>query len=170
MKNQLVEKLYGLGIKPSNFFFGLASVIAIILSMPSLRKYQDQMAVIRNEVADISGKSQKLERELEFEQSQAKVANERYKLCLPVVGKTFRNGTHYFTGLREGEIPQDRVTGQPLPTGTIVCDAHGTTAVINNQGQVTSTAYTGDRDLIQSRLKRFRYSMYSQPILNTGEQ
>lgn len=170
MKNQLVQQLQDLGIKPSNLFFGLALLTAVIFSLPNLKKYQTQVEGIRNEVADISTKSQKLERELEFEQAQAKVASERYKSCLPVVGKNYHNGTHYFTGLSEGEIPQDRVTGQPLPTGTIVCDAHGTTAVINAEGQVTSTAYTGDRDLIQSRLKRFRNSMYSQPILNTGGQ
>ncbi|MGB6298678.1 MAG: hypothetical protein WBF90_21190, partial [Rivularia sp. (in: cyanobacteria)] len=64
----------------------------------------------------------------------------------------------------DGDKPKDRITGKVLPTGTVICDAHGTTAVINDNGAATYTAYTGNRDVVQARLKRFRGSQYSQPV------
>jgi hypothetical protein len=165
---QLKETLQGLGIKPSTLGFGIAGVIALIVSIPSIQKHQTTMAEIRADVAKRSARAQTLERELEFERLLAEVANKRYESCLPVVGQYFRNGTHYFTGLKEGEIPKDRITGQPFPKGTVVCDAHGTTGVIDENGQVAFTAYTGDRTKVQKRLERFKGSQYSQPVLEGG--
>ena len=88
----------------------------------------------------------------------------RYKSCLPVVGEEYRNGTHYFTGLKEGDKPIDRISGKPLPQGTVICDGHGVTTVVDEEGKVSYTAYTGNRDVVQARLKRFRGSQYSQPV------
>ncbi|MGI2907688.1 hypothetical protein [Tolypothrix sp. VBCCA 56010] len=122
------------------------------------------MNAVRREVTVQTAKVDALTREAEMEKAQAEVANERYKQCLPVVGENYRNGTHYFAGLVEGSVPTDRITGKPLPTGTVICDASGTTAVIDEKGAVKATAYTGDRDVVQSRLKRFRGSQYSQPV------
>ncbi len=93
------------------------------------------------------------------------MANKRYEACLPVVGEYYRNNTHYFTGLKENDIPLDRITKQPFAKGTVVCDAHGLTGVIDENGRISNVAFTGDRNLVQKRLQRFRGSQYSQPIL-----
>lgn len=151
--------------KPLNIAFGSAVIVALIFSFPTFQKYQSKMAEIRSDVAKQETRVQALERELEFEQRQAEVANKRYESCLPVVGKFFRNGTHYFTGIKEGETPKDRITGKPFPKGTVVCDAHGTTGVIDENGQIAFTAYTGDRTKVKQRLERFKGSQYSQPVI-----
>lgn len=161
---QFRESLLDIGIKPSNLMFGGLLVIGAIASIPSIQKHQARTDLIRADIKQREAKAEALDRQLEYEQRQAEVANKRYKSCLPVVGDEYRNGTHYFTGLKEGDKPKDRITGKYLPTGTVICDAHGTTAVIDDNGAATYTAYTGDRDIVQARLKRFRGSQYSQPV------
>ncbi|MDJ0674018.1 MAG: hypothetical protein QNJ36_01230 [Calothrix sp. MO_167.B42] len=149
----------------SNHYWLLAIAAGAAFSIPSLVQHQSNMNKIRSDIAAREAKAQKLERSLEFEKRQAAVANKRYESCLPVVGEYYRNGTHYFTGLKEGDVPRDRITKQPFSKGTVVCDAHGLTGVINEDGAVINVAYTGDRDLVQKRLQRFRGSQYSQPVL-----
>lgn len=160
------DSLKELGIKPKpkQLIFPGLILVATVISIPSIQKHQARTNLIRADINQREAKAEALDRQLEYEQRQAKVADERYKTCLPVVGKEYRNGTHYFTGLKEGDKPKDRISGNYLPTGTVVCDGHGTTAVINEEGAVSYTAYTGNRDLVQSRLKRFRGSQYSQPV------
>ncbi|MEO1761734.1 MAG: hypothetical protein AAFR83_07135 [Cyanobacteria bacterium J06629_18] len=162
---QFRESLLSMGIKPSNLIFGGLLVIGAIASIPSIQKHQARTDLIRADIKARESRAEALLRQFEYEQRQAEVANKRYKSCLPVVGKEYRNGTHYFTGLKEGDKPSDRITGDYLPTGTVICDAHGTTAVINQDGAVSYTAYTGDRDVVQARLKRFKNSQYSQPVI-----
>lgn len=161
---QFRESLSDLGIKPSNLLFGGLLIVGAIASIPSIQKHQARIDLIRDDIKAREAKAEALDRQLQYEQRQAEVANKRYQSCLPVVGNEYRNGTHYFTGLKEGDKPKDRITGKVLPTGTVICDAHGTTAVIDDNGAATYTAYTGDRDVVQARLKRFRGSQYSQPV------
>lgn len=161
---QFRESLLDLGIKPSNLLFGGLLVIGAIASIPSIQKHQARISLIREDIKAREAKAEALDRQLQFEKRQAQIANERYKSCLPVVGDEYRNGTHYFTGLKEGDKPIDRISGQALPQGTVICDGHGVTAVIDEEGKVSYTAYTGDRDVVQARLKRFRGSQYSQPV------
>ena len=161
---QFRESLLDFGIKPTNLLFGGLLIIGAIASIPSIQKHQARTDLIRADIKQREAKASALDRQLEFEQRQAEVANKRYKTCLPIVGEEYRNGTHYFTGLKEGDKPIDRISGKYLPTGTVVCDAHGNSGVINEDGAVSYTAYTGDRDVVQARLKRFRGSQYSQPV------
>lgn len=165
ISRQMEEVLRTANIKLSSLAFVTAGTVALIVSLPSLRSYQAQMDKVRQEVSATQLKTDALERESEFEKAQAVIANERYKQCLPVVGEAYKNGTHYFAGLVALSVPTDRVTGKPFPPGTIVCDAHGVTAVIDAEGKVSFTAYTGDRDVVQKRLKRFKGSEYSQPVI-----
>ena len=162
---QFRESMLSMGIKPSNLMFGGLLIIGAIASIPSIQKHQARTDLIRADIKARESRAEALLRQLEYEQRQAEVANKRYKSCLPVVGEEYRNGTHYFTGLKKGDKPKDRITGDYLPTGTVICDAHGTTAVINQDGAVSYTAYTGDRDVVQARLKRFKNSQYSQPVI-----
>ena len=162
---QFRESLLSLGIKPSNLLFGGLLVIGAIASIPSIQKHQARTDLIRADIKAREAKASALLRQFEYEQRQAEVANKRYKSCLPVVGKEYRNGTHYFTGLKEGDKPKDRISLKYLPSGTVVCDAHGVTGVINQDGAVSYTAYTGDRDVVQARLKRIKNSQYSQPVI-----
>jgi hypothetical protein len=160
------NSLLDIGIKPTSLVFGGLILTALAVSTPSLEKHQARVNLIRDEIKQREAVAEKLERQLNYEQRQARVANKRYESCLPVVDDIYNNGTHYFTGIREGDKPKDKITRKNLPTGTIICDAHGNTAVIDRNGAVNFLAFTGDRDVIQKRLSRFRGSQYSQPIIN----
>ena len=154
------------GLKPAQGFFIVFGALALIGSAPSFLKHQARIEADKAELQRIATDRRILQRQFEAEKEQAAIANERYKTCNPVVGKEFKNGTHYFSGIKVGEVIKDRITKKPLPKGTVVCDAHGVTGVINDKGQVTHTAFTGNRDIIQKRLKRFRGSQYSQPVIS----
>ena len=130
-----------------------------------LNQWNDSREQRTENIKQIKAKKAELEQELALEQHQEMIANKRYKSCIPVVGEIFKNGTHYFTGINETTIARDRITGKTLPPNTIICDANGMTARVSDNGKPTAFAYTGDRDIIQSRLKRFRGSQYSNPIL-----
>lgn len=164
IKQQVNETLRTVNIKPSTLLFGVGAAIALILSYPSLSKYQAEMDKVREEVKVTAAKEEALQRQADFEKSQALIANDRYKECLPVVGSVYRNGRHYFTSISEGQQIFDRITKKPLAQGTVICDANGNSAVINSEGKAAALAYTGNRNIIQERLKRFKTSQYSQPI------
>lgn len=161
---QFRDLLLDVGIKPANFVFVGLIGAAVILSIPSLERHQARTNLVRDEIKQRQDVADKLKRQLQHEQQQSIIANKRYKSCLPVVGSQYSNGTHYFTGLREGDKPKDKITGKLLPSGTVICDAHGNTAVISKDGTARYFAFTGNRDLIQKRLQRFRGSQYTQPI------
>lgn len=162
---QFRNLLLDVGITPANFAFVGLVFAALVFSIPALEKHQKRVNLIRSEIKQREALTEKLERQLNYEKRQARIANERYKSCLPIVGTEYRNETHYFIGLKKGDMPKDRITGKQLPSGTVVCDAHGNTAVVNKKGTVSYLAFTGDRNIVQSRLSRFRGSQYSQPVI-----
>ncbi|MGB3641681.1 MAG: hypothetical protein WBA39_29505 [Rivularia sp. (in: cyanobacteria)] len=153
------------GLSPVQGFFIVAGVLAVVTSYPSFIKHQARIENDKAALQKIEGQRRNLSRQFQAEQEQAKIANQRYATCLPVVGEQYQNGTHYFSGIQTGTVIFDRISNKPLPTGTVICDANGTTGVIGDKGAVTFTAFTGDRNVIQKRLKRFRGSQYSQPIV-----
>lgn len=154
------------GLSTAQGLFIVAGVIAVGLSYPSFVKYQ--AAIERDKAVIDQATAQRRELQIQFdsEKEQAEIANARYKTCLPVVGETMRNGTHYFSGIQKGVVIHDRITGRPLVKGTIICDAFGQTASVGADGTPQHFAFTGDRDVIQARLKRFRGSQFSQPVAN----
>lgn len=158
------DLLLDVGIKPTNLLFLGLIFASVIVSIPSLKGHQARVDLVRSEINQRQIVADKLKHQLKHEQQQSAIANQRYKSCLPVVGSQFNNGTHYFTGLKEGDKPRDKITGKLLPTGTVICDAHGNTAVISKDGTARYFAFTGNRDLIQKRLQRFRGSQYTQPV------
>ncbi len=162
MQHKILPKLR---IKPSTLGWGIAILVGFIFAYPNIQAHQSANRESQKDIAQRELKADILERQLEFEQRQALVAEKRYESCLPVVGESLKNGTHYFSGLQEGDIPTDRITKKPLPKGTVICDAHGSTGVINENGEIAFTAYTGNRDLVQKRLTRFKGSQYSQPVI-----
>ena len=158
------------GLKPVQGFFIVFGALALIGSAPSFLKHQARIDADKAELQRISAERRILKRQFEAETEQAEIANKRYSTCLPVVGKEFKNNTHYFSGIKVGEVIKDRITGNPLPKGTVICDAHGSTGVIDEKGKVRHIAFTGNRDVIKSRLKRFRGSQYSQPVVSDSSK
>lgn len=86
----------------------------------------------------------------------AEIANERYQTgCQPVVDW----GQIHYVSLVENEVVLDPITKFPIPKGTVVCDANGNTAIIqeNEEGWpvAQSFAFTGDQGIVRQRLSQF---------------
>ncbi|MBD2254636.1 hypothetical protein [Nostoc parmelioides] len=146
----------------TSFIFGGLTLASLIFSSNDIARNMQSISTIKEQIANQSQKQTKLEQQFQFEQEQAKIADARYKLgCLPIVATQY---PHRYVTLVEGQILTDRITGRILPQGTVVCDANGNTGVIGEDGAVSEIAFTGDRDMIAKRLKRFRGGIYSQPI------
>ncbi len=165
--DQIIELWHKSRLKPKQVIFGILGIGAVILSIPSFQKHQAQIEADKQAIETLNSQKRILARQFEYEQEQQIIANERYKNCLPVVGEVFKNGRHYFSGISEGQVISDRISQKPLPSGTVVCDANGSTGVIGSKGKVSHIAFTGDRNIIKKRLSRFKYSQYSQPIIST---
>ena len=113
-------------------------------------------------MSSIISQNRMIERKAE---ESRRVAHDRYKECLPIVSSVVRDGRRFqSSAIYEGQVIRDRNTKLPLPPGVIVCDFHGNTGIINEAGEVSNTAFTGDREVIVSRQKRFRGAQYTQPI------
>ena len=147
---------------------------AFLLSLPALSKHQDAMTERRKLYKEQLRREEYLLLKKQAVEKEEALANKLYESCIPVVGRHYKNGTHYFTSLQPGSQPLDRITGKPFAPGVWVCDANGTVGRINKKGRLGSVAerggvynifYTGNRDVIQKRLQRFKGSQYSQPVV-----
>lgn len=169
MKQNYIEDIRQLwsstGLSPVQGLFAAAGISALCLSVPSIEKHQARIEVDKAAIAQITQQQRQLQIQFEAEQEQATIAEQRYKTCLPVVGQEFKNGTHYFVGIQPGVVIRDRISGKPLAEGIIVCDGNGSTAVIGTDGTPQHFAYTGDRNIVQQRLGRFRGSQFSNPVV-----
>lgn len=145
----------------TNIIFGFGTLIAIALSSGDIGRNMQSINGIKQAIASNSERQSLLEQQFQFEQEQAKIAEGRYsKGCLPVVAPN-----RQYVAIEAGTVIKDRITKKRLPTNTVVCDAQGNTGVIQQDGTVGAIAFTGDRDFVAKRLKRFRAGTYSQPIL-----
>lgn len=147
----------------TNIIFGGFTLVAIALSSGDISRNMNSIATIKTQIAAQSEKQTQLEQQIAFEEEQAKIANTRYsKGCLPIVAGSYPDIR--YVSIFEGQVLSDRHTGRSLPTGTVVCDGQGNTGVIEANGVVGAIAFTGDRDAVAKRLKRFRGGIYSQPV------
>lgn len=142
---------------------GLAIATAIP-SLGSLGKMGGELQAMRAEASRISNRSNTLQLAQQETEESAAIADIRYRdSCLPVVD--LESQQHYVS-LVEGKPVIDSVSGEPLPGGTVVCDAHGNTAVLvaeDGKAVARHFAYTGDRDLINHRLGAYTGANYTQP-------
>jgi hypothetical protein len=153
------------GLSPAQGGFIALGLIGLIVSYPQFSKYQAQIQQDKDAIAKVQSQRRELQIQLLAEKEQAAIANERYKSCLPVVGEVFKNGTHYFVGIKPGVVIRDRISNKPMTEGTVICDANGNTARIAADGTPQHFAYTGDRNVVATRLKHFRGSQFSQPVI-----
>ncbi|MCC5653050.1 hypothetical protein LC609_25260 [Nostoc sp. XA013] len=135
---------------------------SLLYSSGDIQRNMGAISDIKQSIAQNSKQQTLLEQQFEFEKQQAIIADARYKTgCLPIVATVY---PHKYVTIVQGKVILDRITLNPLPKGTVVCDANGNTGVIGDEGKVEAIAFTGNRDLVATRLKRFRGGTYSQPI------
>lgn len=143
---------------------GGLTVLTAIPSLGNLGGMAGNLQEMRQEAARISDRSHTLQLAQQETESAAAIANIRYReSCLPVVDLASQQ---HYVSLVEGKPVIDSVSGVPLPAGTVVCDAHGNTAVLVLEGSTAVArhfAYTGDRTLIQHRLGAYIGASYTQP-------
>ncbi|MEH2279536.1 MAG: hypothetical protein V7K40_33365 [Nostoc sp.] len=146
----------------TSIVFGALIRASLVYSSGDIQRNMGAIADIKQSIAQNSTQQTMLEQQFEFEKEQATIADARYKSgCLPIVATVYR---HKYVTIVAGKVIFDRITLNPLPKGTVVCDANGNTGVIGDQGAVDGIAFTSNRDLVATRLKRFRGGTYSQPI------
>ncbi|MBD2441378.1 hypothetical protein [Nostoc sp. FACHB-110] len=151
----------------TSLIFGTITLISLALSSGDITRNMQSITNIKQQIANQSEQHSLLQQQFVFEQEQAKIADARYQSgCLPIVANVY---PHKYVTIVEGQILTDRITRRTLPIGTVVCDANGNTGVIGDSGAVAAIAFTGNRDLVALRLKRFRGGIYSQPI-DRGEE
>ncbi|WP_193200827.1 hypothetical protein [Nostoc sp. MG11] len=153
--------------KTTIVFAGL-TLVSLAYSSPDIARNMQVIGDIKQSIAQNSFQQTMLQQQLAFEQEQATIADARYKSgCLPIVATVY---PHKYVKIVQGKVIKDRITLNPLPKGSVVCDANGSTGVIDQHGRVGALAFTGNRDLVASRLKRFRGGRYSQPIDQGGNK
>lgn len=130
---------------------GLMALFALANS-PSIARNMQAMGRVR-EQSMASGEvvSQLQANQIHIEE-QAKIADSRYQSgCVIVVAS---NDPNSFTSLTAGQPVLDGVRDAPLPPGTLVCDAFGNTARINDQSVADAFAFTGNKEVIQEAIER----------------
>ncbi|MBD2565907.1 MULTISPECIES: hypothetical protein [Nostoc] len=146
----------------TSIVFGALIGVSLLYSSGDIQRNMGAVSDIKQSIAENSKQQTILEQQLEFEKEQATIADSRYESgCLPIVATVY---PHKYVTIVQGKVIKDRITLNPLPKGTVVCDANGNTGVIADRGEVEAIAFTGNRDLVATRLKRFRGGTYSQPI------
>jgi len=136
-------------------FAGLACVMALV-GHADIQKQMDSLSSDRARIAESTAKTRQLVESAEAESERAKVAIQRYQDgCTIVVAVSSPKD---LATLSKGEPVLDRITKNPLPEGTVVCDINGSTAVLksNSQGVPVADdfAFTGNRELALSLVKK----------------
>ncbi|MCC5632556.1 hypothetical protein LC613_33640 [Nostoc sphaeroides CHAB 2801] len=118
----------------TSIIFGTLIGVSLLYSSGDIQRNMGAITDIKQSIAQNSNHLTILEQQLEFEKEQAIIANSRYKSgCLPIVATVY---PHKYVTIVQGKVIFDRITLNPLPKGTVVCDANGNTGVIADGGKV----------------------------------
>lgn len=144
-----------------HIMFGIGLGAILLFSYKDIQGNLNTITTTKEAIANNNAELNKLNVSRQFEQEQAEIANQRYtEGCLPVVDRKTRK----YISINKGTLITDRLSKKALTEGTVVCDAQGSTGVIQVDGTVDKIAFTGNRDLVAKRIKRFRAGTYSQPV------
>ncbi|BAY66922.1 hypothetical protein NIES22_70660 (plasmid) [Calothrix brevissima NIES-22] len=152
-------------LTPKNLIYGVSAIGAAVslIGGGNMGNSLDALNRLRAANQQEMVTSAELERAEASRKQQTVIANDRYKACeLIVAGGGKQKIT--FPAINPATVITDRNTGAPLVRGTVVCDAYGNTAILDQQGKATAFAFTGDRNAVQIRMKRYRGGLYAQPV------
>lgn len=153
---------------PHLLFAGLIALTAVP-SLGNVKGFTGEVARARAEADRIGQDMTELQLSQQEAEQKAVVALERYANgCVPVVDNTQTK----YVSLQLNVPVIDSVTLQPLPAGTVVCDAHGNTGVMTDDDNDQSTpavvqkmAFTGDKPAVDARMRQYRGASYGMPNL-----
>lgn len=142
----------------------IAGVVLLLgLNMDTVIAGFQTNAAIRTVKANQQTQINLLRAEQQSAAEKATIAEERFKQgCLFVVAA----GTSQATTLTQGQPVRDPARDAPLPAGTRVCSADGTTGLIeaNDAGLpvVNAIAFTGNQEVIREAMQRAGFNSRTQ--------
>lgn len=143
------------------YFFGFCVCLAI--ASPNIKANMVAMGEVQKLTQDNNTKQMRLMATQQSIESQAVIADSRYKSgCIMVVASNFPDK---LTALEDGKPVIDAARQRPLSPGAVVCDGFGNTGVIvtrDGKPVVGEMAFTGNDSLI-SLAKRKANKEYSLP-------
>ena len=137
----------------AGYFLGICVCLAI--ASPNIKANMTAMGEVQKLAQENSTSQMRLMATQQFVESQAEIADSRYKTgCIMVVAF---NSPDSLTALEEGKPVLDAARKRPLPSGAVVCDGFGNTGVIVKMDKtpvVGEMAFTGNETLINAAKKR----------------
>jgi hypothetical protein len=154
-------------MKPIHGVFALAIVGTSIPSISNLGSFSSKVTTARAEASRIGADMTELQLGQQEQAQKNEVAIARYQNgCIPVVSADQQR----YVSLALNLPVLDSASGQPIPVGSIVCDAHGNTGVIADDDNDPSTpgvtqqmAFTGDKAIVDWRLGQYQGAAYYLP-------
>ena len=154
-------------MKPIHGVFALAIVGTAIPSLSNIGNFTSKVSTARAEASRIGDDMTELTLSQQEQAQKNEVAIARYQNgCIPVVSA---DQLRYVSLLLNTPV-LDSASGQPIPVGSIVCDAHGNTGVItdddsdpNTPGLTQKMAFTGDKKLVDWHLNQYQGAAYYLP-------
>lgn len=136
-------------------FAGIACVTAIF-GHDDIQRQMNTLSADRSRISESTSLLRQLEESAETAKQRAAIAIQRYKdgCTIVVVADSPRN----LATLVKGKPVLDRTSKAYLPSGTIVCDGNGNTAILkaNSEGIPVADdfAFTGDRQLALNLIRK----------------
>ncbi|WOD37297.1 hypothetical protein [Nodosilinea sp. E11] len=154
-------------MKPIHGVFALAIIGTAIPSMSNLGNFASNVNTARAEAGRIGADMTELTLSQQEQAQKNEVAIARYQAgCIPVVSADQQR----YVSLVLNLPVLDSASGQPIPVGSTVCDAHGNTGVIvdddsdpNTPGVTQKIAFTGDKAIVDWRLNQYQGAAYYMP-------
>lgn len=154
-------------MKLTHVIFVLAIIGTAIPSVSNLGNFATKVGTARAEASRIGDDMTELRLSQQEQAQKNEFAIERYKDgCLPVVSADQQR----YVSLVLNLPVLDSASGQPIPVGSVVCDAHGNTGEIVDDDNDPSTpgvtqkmAFTGNKTIINWRLNQYQGAAYYMP-------
>ncbi|MBD2110731.1 MULTISPECIES: hypothetical protein, partial [Cyanophyceae] len=133
----------------------------------NLGNFASKVSTARAEASRIGDDMTELTLSQQEQAQKNEVAIARYRDgCIPVVSADQLR----YVSLMLNTPVLDSATNQPIPVGSIVCDAHGNTGIItdddsdpNTPGLTQKMAFTGDKSLVDWRMNQYQGAAYYMP-------
>ncbi|MBD1876241.1 hypothetical protein H6F75_22400 [Nodosilinea sp. FACHB-131] len=154
-------------MKPIHGAFALAIIGTAIPSISNLGDFASKVTTARAEASRIGDDMTELTLSQQEQAQKNEVAIARYETgCIPVVSVDQQR----YVSLVLNLPVIDSASNQPIPVGSMVCDAHGNTGVITDDdsdpttpGVTQKMAFTGDKTLVDWRMSQYQGAAYYMP-------
>jgi hypothetical protein len=154
-------------MKPIHGVFALVILGTAIPSLSNIGNFTSKVSAARDEASRIGDDMTELKLSQQEQEQKNEVAIARYQQgCIPVVSADQQS----YVSLVLNSPVIDSASGQAIPAGSIVCDAHGNTGVQTDDDSDPSTpavtqklAFAGDKAIVDWRLAQYQGAAYYMP-------